>query len=110
MLSLRMIHGQYEDAAPFFPTFVNVKFLQKFIVQRIMNSIGNQAKAQGIGRYPKETVVKMANEDLEILSVALGEKKFIMGDEPSEIDCAVFAFLVLNLDDFVTKPKTDEET
>ena len=110
MVSMRMIHGKYEDVAHAFPTIVNVKMVQKFIAQRIMKTIGSQAKAQGIGRYPKETVLKMANEDLEILSLALGEKKFIMGDEPSELDCAVFAFLVLNLDDFVTKPKTDEET
>lgn len=110
MTSMRMIHGKYEDVAPCFPTIVNVKMVQKFITQRIMKTMGSQAKAQGIGRYPKETVLKMANEDLEILSLALGEKNFIMGDEPSELDCAVFAFLVLNLDDFLSKPKVDEET
>jgi glutathione S-transferase len=109
MVSMRMIHGKYEDIAPCFPTIINVKMVQKFVIKRIMKSMGSQAKAQGIGRYPKETVLKMANEDLEILSLALGEKNFIMGDEPSELDCAVFAFLVLNLDDFVTKPKNDEE-
>jgi len=110
VLSMRMIHGKYEDVAPFFPTIVSVKMVQKFIAQRIMKTIGSQAKAQGIGRYPKETVVKMANEDLEILSLALGENNFIFGDEASELDCAVFAFLVLNLDDFLNKPKNVEET
>ena len=109
VMSKRMIHGRYEEVAPFFPTIVNVKMVQKFIAQRIMKSIGSQAKAQGIGRYPKETVLKMAHEDLEILSLALGEKNFILGDGPSELDCAVFAFLVLNLDDFLNKPKIDEE-
>ena len=111
VMSKRMIHGKYEDVAPFFPTIVNVKMVQNFIAQRIMKDIGSQAKAQGIGRLPKETVLKMANEDLEIVSLALGEKNFIMGDEPSELDCAIFAFLVLNLGDFLNKPKkeVDEE-
>ena len=109
MASKRMIHGKYEDVAPFFPTIVPVKMVQKFIAQRIMKTIGSQAKAQGIGRYPKETVLKMGNEDLEVLSLALGDKNFVMGDEPSELDCTLFAFLVLYLDDFLCKPKTDED-
>ena len=110
MLSIRMIHGKYEDIATVFPTMVPVKMVQKFIVQRIMKTIGDQSKAQGIGRYPKDEVLKMANEDLEILSLALGDQNFIMGDEPSELDCALFAFLALNLDDFLRKPKNVEET
>lgn len=109
VISKRMIHGKYEDVAPFFPTIVPVKMVQKFIAQRIMKTIGSQAKAQGIGRYPKETVLKMANEDLEVLSLALGDKNFVMGDEPSELDCTLFAFLVLNLDDFLCKPKATED-
>merc|ERR1712203_1124944 len=75
----------------------------------IMKTIASQAKAQGIGRYPKETVLKMANEDLEVLSLALGEKNFIFGDEPTELDCTLFAFLVLYLDDFLCKPKNNED-
>merc|ERR1719273_2552549 len=50
----------------------------------------------------------MANADLETLSLALGEKKFFMGDEPSEIDCTIFPFLLLYLDDFSGKTKSDE--
>jgi len=109
VMSKRMVHGKFEDVAPFFPTIVNVKMIQKFIAQRIMKTIASQAKAQGIGRYPKETVLKMANEDLETLSLALGEKNFIFGDEPSELDCTLFAFLVLNLDDFLCKPQSNED-
>ena len=109
IMSKRMIHGKFEDVASSFPTIVNVKMVQKFIAKRIMKAIGEQAKAQGIGRLPKETVLKLANEDLETISLALGEKNFMMGDEPSEIDSTVFAFLVLNLDEFSKKSKIDEE-
>ena len=108
VISKRMIHGNYEEVAPYFPTMVNVKVVQKFIVQRIIKNIGNQAKQQGIGRLPKETVLKMANADLETLSLALGEKTFFMGDEASEIDCTIFPFLLLYLDDFSGKPRSDE--
>ena len=54
--------------------------------------IGNQPKAQGIGRLKKEVVLKMAEADLETVSLALGDKPFVLGNEPSDIDAVVFGF------------------
>lgn len=51
------------------------------------------AWAQGIGRHDKDTVVAIMKKDLEIVSTLLGKKKFILGDEPCEEDCAIFGFL-----------------
>lgn len=52
-----------------------------------------QAFMQGIGRHKQPEVLVMGNEDLQALSVYLGEKPFLMGDKPTEVDCALFGFL-----------------
>ena len=52
--------------------------------------VGNQAKAQGMGRHKEETMLKIAEDDLETLSLALGDKQFFLGSDPAEIDATVF--------------------
>ena len=44
----------------------------------------------GLGRHTKEELYKIAEEDLKALSVLLGEKQFLLGDNPSSFDCTVF--------------------
>lgn len=47
----------------------------------------------GIGRHSEEEIMKMLKQDLQAISVFLGKKAFFMGDEPCEVDCAVFGYL-----------------
>lgn len=47
----------------------------------------------GIGRHSEEDIVHMASDDLRAVSRILGNKKFILGDEPCEDDCAIFGEL-----------------
>lgn len=56
---------------------------------RIMRDL----RVQGIGRHSPEEVEDMVKKDLAAISLYLGEKAFLMGDEPSEVDCTVFGFL-----------------
>jgi len=48
---------------------------------------------QGLGRHTMETMVQMVSDDLRNLSVLLGNKKFLLGDEPCEEDAAIFGML-----------------
>lgn len=86
------VYGNPEDIT-ILPTFFPVKAVNKFITKRVVKMIGNQPKAQGIGRLKKETVLKIAEDDLQTVSLALGDKPFVLGNEPSDIDAVVFGFL-----------------
>ncbi|XP_066976423.1 failed axon connections homolog isoform X2 [Macrobrachium rosenbergii] len=50
-------------------------------------------RAQGIGRHSDAEVLEIMRKDLESISIYLGEKPFMMGDEPCEVDCSVFGQL-----------------
>jgi len=49
--------------------------------------------AQGIGRHTKEEIYETTTDALRSVSKILGNKKFILGDEPCEDDCAIFGML-----------------
>ncbi|XP_076047865.1 failed axon connections homolog isoform X1 [Oratosquilla oratoria] len=52
-----------------------------------------QAWMQGVARHSQEEVVDIGRRDLEAISCFLGDKPFLMGEVPSEVDCAVFGML-----------------
>nr|KAG5686194.1 hypothetical protein BaRGS_012412 [Batillaria attramentaria] len=46
-----------------------------------------------MGRHSREEVLEIARKDLTAIADFIGQKKFLMGDEPCETDCAVFGQL-----------------
>ncbi len=50
-----------------------------------------------MGRHSKEEVEQMGIDDLKALSTFLGTKKFIMGDQPTELDAVLFGFMCMLL-------------
>ena len=54
----------------------------------------SKSKIHGIGRHSMEEFTEFAAQDLKALSNILGDKKFFNGDEPTNIDCAMFGHLV----------------
>jgi len=90
------VFGNPEDL-DFMPTFVSVKAINKLITKRFMAKVAKQPIEQGIGKHKKEVVVKIAEGDLEAVSLALGDKQFVLGDEPSEVDAVVFGVLAVTL-------------
>jgi glutathione S-transferase len=55
--------------------------------------VSKMAHAQGTGRHSREEVLGLMGEDLRAVSEFLGQKNFLMGDRPCEVDCAVFGQL-----------------
>ncbi|XP_074641815.1 failed axon connections homolog [Tubulanus polymorphus] len=47
----------------------------------------------GIGRHSRKDYLDAGSYDLRSLATFLGDRTFLMGDEPSEVDCTVFGFL-----------------
>jgi glutathione S-transferase len=59
----------------------------------IAPSLKSMAWSQGLGRHSEEEVKQLMLKDMRALSKILGEKRFLLGDEPCEEDCSVFAFV-----------------
>ncbi|XP_069969470.1 failed axon connections homolog isoform X1 [Penaeus vannamei] len=55
------------------------------------------AKTQGIGRHSYRDVEEMGRKSLQSLSAWLGEKPFMMGANPTELDCTVFGMLAFDV-------------
>ena len=94
-------------------------YVPKWLVVKMqMRRVAKQAECQGVGRHTKEEVIEMGFKDLRALSnflgiyltvnlyfyianiffieflSTLGNKPFLMGDKPTEVDCAIFGQLM----------------
>ena len=47
----------------------------------------------GVGAFTEEELDKRGREDLEALSIFLGEHRYILGDRPTSVDATTYAFL-----------------
>lgn len=76
-------------------------FLKSMVLPRFMfimmpmfkRHIQKATRIQGIGRHTFEEVQEIGRKDLVALSTLLGDKPYFMGDEPTELDCAIFGML-----------------
>ncbi|XP_048757954.2 failed axon connections homolog [Ostrea edulis] len=71
-------------------SIIPLPFYMRYLICR---HISKQTYAHGIGRHSEEEVQNFMTHDLENLSVYMGSKKFLLGDKPSQADCAVFGML-----------------
>lgn len=60
-----------------------------FLVRRLKN----MAYAQGMGRHSRDEVHHIFEKDVKAFSDFLGSKRFMLGDNPCQEDCAVFGQL-----------------
>jgi len=90
------VFGDAKDL-DFMPTFSPVNAFNKIITNRAVGAIAKQPIEQGIGKHNKETVIKIAQDDLATVSLALGAKPYLLGNEPSDIDAVIFGFLAVTL-------------
>lgn len=67
--------------------------LPGLMVWEIGRRTRNMTYAQGIGRHSQSEVELLLEEDLTAISDFLGAKQFILGEEPTQLDCAIFGQL-----------------
>ncbi|KAK6186997.1 hypothetical protein SNE40_006251 [Patella caerulea] len=63
------------------------------IAKIIGRKVAKAAWAAGMGRHSQSEVEHIFNEDMKALSDFLGNKDFMMGSQPTEIDCSAFGML-----------------
>jgi len=80
------------------PIFKKYNWLIGQIMYRgVVSKMRNMAWAQGTGRHTYEEVVSMMTESMMSLSKIIGNKKFLLGDEPCEDDAAIFGLMAPGL-------------
>jgi glutathione S-transferase len=59
----------------------------------IRRMVARRLKVQGMGRHTKAEIAQLAIRDFESLSAILGEKPYLLGDEPCSADASAFGFI-----------------
>jgi len=63
------------------------------IFSLICRNVARMLKAQGIGRHTPDEIYARGVQDIEALSRLLGDKPYLLGDQPSSYDATVYAFV-----------------
>jgi glutathione S-transferase len=69
--------------------------LRVLVRNLVRGSLRKQLHARGVGRHSGPEIVRMGVADLDAVDALLGDKPYFFGDEPTDIDATVFAFLAL---------------
>lgn len=64
-------------------------FIKKVVSRQVKTALTNQ----GILRHTPEERLSLLTDDLKAVSTYLGENSFFLGEQPTEIDCAVFGVM-----------------
>jgi len=72
--------------------------LKYFLPNIIRNQTRKVLIGMGTGRLTKDEIIQLTKEDLDALSVFLGNKKYLMGDKISSVDCVVYGFITVLVD------------
>ncbi|PCI38273.1 MAG: glutathione S-transferase [Rhodospirillaceae bacterium] len=67
-------------------------------------SMTRNLQGHGIGRHEKDEIYALAISDVQTLAIVMGDKPFVMGDDPTLVDATVYAFLANALVDGVDSP------
>ncbi|MFL5348384.1 MAG: glutathione S-transferase family protein [Hyalangium sp.] len=66
----------------------------KVVPSMIRRKVRQGLYAQGLGRHGPEEILEMGKADISAVAALLGDKPFLLGDNPSSFDAALYAFIV----------------
>jgi len=59
----------------------------------VAKSIAKATKGHGIGRQKNAKIFGLGLDDIKAVEALLGQKQFMLGEKPAEVDATVFALL-----------------
>lgn len=71
---------------------------------QLLEAVAANIRAVGVGRHSEHEILALAARSLMALDTLLGDKAFMMGDEPTSLDAFVFAVLAGMLTPFFDSP------
>uniref|UniRef100_A0A914XLC2 Uncharacterized protein n=1 Tax=Plectus sambesii TaxID=2011161 RepID=A0A914XLC2_9BILA len=69
------------------------EFVTNLVAPLIHEQIKGRLIANGMYKHDEADIIEIMRRDLQAISDILGSNKFVMGDEPSTVDCTVFGNL-----------------
>lgn len=72
---------------PILPPVIGGVILDKVI----RGSLRKSLHAHGLGRHAREDIYRRGVEDIDALAAVLGDKPFLLGDQPTSFDASAFA-------------------
>lgn len=69
------------------------KFLRMTIFRMIAKGVAKAALGHGIARHTDAEIFELGLDDIKTVEALLGEKDFMLGSKPAEVDATVYAFL-----------------
>ena len=69
------------------------KFIPGFVIPFVRRDIVKKLHHQGTGRHSYAEATRMAIADYDAIAELLGDRPFLLGDQPRTVDATVFAFL-----------------
>ncbi|MEI9890793.1 MAG: glutathione S-transferase C-terminal domain-containing protein [Caulobacteraceae bacterium] len=72
--------------------------------EAVRQQVNANVKAVGVGRHSDEEIADLGEKSLDALSQILGDKRFLMGDQPVAVDAVAFAMLAAILTPFFDSP------
>lgn len=78
--------------------------VRRFIVGKIFKDIAKASKSHGVGLHTENEIYKLALSDIKALEMQLGDKAFMLDDQPREIDASAYAFLINTACEFFPNP------
>lgn len=81
--------------------------LRDLVLNNYVKKAGHRIRMVGTGRKSPEEVYHMGKEDMRAISTFLGDKKFLMGDRMTRVDCAIFGHLSVGVYNGVPSPFTE---
>ena len=69
------------------------RFIRMPIFRTVAKGVSKAADGHGIGRHSDAEIFELGLDDFKTIETLLGDKDFILGTKPAEVDATVFAFL-----------------
>ena len=74
----------------FMPKFIGPLVMDRVIRKKVVASL----HAQGVGRHAPADIYRRGAEDLDALSVMLGDRPYLLGERPTSVDASLYGMLV----------------
>lgn len=68
--------------------------LRPLVAAMVRRGVRRNLYGQGMGRHSQEEIHALAAKGIEAVAALLGDKPYLMGEEPCGVDATVFAFVV----------------
>ncbi len=68
--------------------------LSKILLPMVRRKTVQMIHAQGLGRHRQEEILEMGKADISSVAVTLGDKPFLLGENPTSFDATLYALIV----------------